>query len=694
MTTALAFAMLAQGISHEFVFVADRALHSVNLAGTFNNWNKDADPMKVGTDGRTWRLKKTLDPGRHQYKFVLDGDQWTVDPKGTDISDGNGNTNSLLLLLPPDYSRLPGKKGDGVITSSAILFSASLPRVNLDRGQLTLQMDTRKDDVEKVLLVTPRGKRPASMVSGDEFSTTWAVTLPWSGKTTQRFHFEVVDGKTRLAVGPKGAGKAGDFALKPGDFKPFEVPTWVERSVIYQIFPDRFDNADKANDPVDVVSWDANPTYYNWYGGDIAGVQRRLGYLRDLGVGAVYFNPIFVGPSNHRYETTDYHVVDPRFGTNAEFKRLVAAMHQDKMKVVLDGVFNHTAVDFAPFKDIIEKGKESKYNSWYYIKSYPVVVKENPPYEAWFGFPSLPKLNTNAPGPSQYVLDTIDFWDREAKIDGWRLDAANEVDSRFWKRFRPKVKSHGKDKWIVGEIWGDGNPWLQGDQFDSVMNYRFRGAVLDFVAKGASTANGFMDNLMRVYGSYVPQVSRNMMNLVSSHDTPRFLNECGGDPGLAKLGAFVQFTWVGAPCVYYGDELGMDGGRDPDNRRGMRWDTAQDNNSFLNYYKSLARVRLGSEALMVGDPVRVLADDQRRLVAYGRVAKNDAALVALNRSDREQTVEVQLPPSMRPALTRPCVEALSGKPVQVLPGSRVRLTLAPLSGAVVLPAKGRLRSSA
>ncbi|MBX3110780.1 MAG: alpha-glucosidase C-terminal domain-containing protein [Fimbriimonadaceae bacterium] len=693
--TTMALVATAQGTAHDFVFIADRALHSVSVVGTFNDWHKERDPMKVDSDGRTWRLSKVLRPGKYQYKFVLDGDTWTVDPRAkTNVDDGNGNTNSVLLVVPPDYSLRPGRKGDGVVTGSAVVFTTGIPRVNLDRGRLTLHIDTRRDDVERVVVVTAGGRHEAEPVAADELSTEWAVSVPWSGRSELRFHFEVVDGRTRLRVGPDGVGRKGDFVLRPGEFKPFTVPRWVERSVLYQIFPDRFDNGDPSNDPAGVVPWDSAPTYLTWFGGDAAGVKRRLGYLRSLGVGAVYFNPIFVGPSNHRYETTDYHRVDPRFGTNEEFKDLAAAMHRAGMKVVLDGVFNHTAPDFAPFKDIIEKGRDSKFTDWYFIKSYPVVAKENPPYEAWYGFPSLPKLNTYAPGPSRYVLDTIDFWDREAHVDGWRLDVANEVDPRFWRRFRPRVKSHGADKWIVGEIWGDGSPWLQGDQFDSVMNYRFRSAVVDFVAKGSTSPTAFLDELTRVYTSYVPQVSRNMMNLIGSHDTPRFMNECGGDRRLAKLGAFVQFTWVGAPCVYYGDELGMEGGKDPDNRRGMRWDTADPQNEMLSYYKTLARVRLGSEALMVGDPVRVLADDQRGIVSFGRVYEKDAALVILNRSDREQTVEVKLPASLRPALTRPCVEALSGKAVSAFADGKLRLTLAPLSGAVVVPAKGRLRSSA
>ncbi len=692
----MALASVLQSVNHEFVFVADGPLHSVSVAGTFNGWDKGKDPMKVGADGLTWRLNLSLKPGKHSYKFVLDGDRWIVDPKAfRNESDGQGNTNSILLLTPRDYSTLPGVVGDGTITKSAIVFTPVEPGVNLDRGNLTVRIQTRKDDVQKVVLVT-RGKGfDATPVTLDDFVTQWSVVLPWRDTKPLSFHFNVVDGKTTLEVGRDGIGRRqSDFVLRPGEFKPFAVPAWVERSVIYQIFPDRFANGDQANDPRGTVDWGAKPSFSNWYGGDAAGVSKHLGYLKDLGVKAVYFNPLFLGPSNHRYETTDYRLVDPRFGTNEEFNSLVKKMHKDDIKVVLDGVFNHTSVDFFAFRDVRDRGKASPYKDWYFIKSYPVVVKNPPPYEAWFGFPSLPKLNTNTPGPTEYIFDTLDFWNRNAHIDGWRLDAANEVDPQFWPKFRQHLKSLGKDKWIVGEIWGDGSPWLQGDMFDSVMNYQFRDAVLRFVAHGESSATVFLDSLMRVYNSYLPQVSRNMMNLLGSHDTPRFLTECGDDPRLAKLGALVQFTWVGAPSVYYGDELGMEGGRDPDNRRGMRWDLATPGNDYLKTYKTLARVRLGSEALMVGDPVRVVTNDQRRIVAYGRAFGGDAALVVINRSDAEQSVEFKLPASLRLLLTSPCVEALSNRPVTVGADSKLRLTLAPLSGAIVLPAKGRSRLSA
>ncbi|MGE0000937.1 MAG: glycoside hydrolase family 13 protein [Fimbriimonadaceae bacterium] len=348
----------------------------------------------------------------------------------------------------------------------------------------------------------------------------------------------------------------------------------MQDTVFYQIFPDRFDNGDKRNDPEGTVGWDADPTWFNWFGGDFAGVSRRQDYLASLGISGVYLNPVFQGPSNHRYETTDYQRSDPRLGTNAQFRELVRTFRYNKIRVVLDGVFNHTAVDFPPFADILARQKESSYLDWYEVSSFSVTVRDAPPYRAWFGFKSMPELNFDNSDVEDAILEVVDFWEKEAAIDGWRLDVANEVPHEFWKKFRTRVKLHSQDRWIVGEIWGDGTPWLGGDQFDSVMNYRFREAVLGLVARRTLPPSAFMERLMGVWNAHPPQVSRNMLNLLGPHDTPRLLHECGGDESRARFAAMLQFAWPGAPSIYYGDEIGMTGGQDPNNRRGMEWGRA------------------------------------------------------------------------------------------------------------------------
>lgn len=637
MILALAVLAFAQQslVAHTFEYRSATPLASVSLAGTFNSWDKGAAPMARDSTGLVWRRTLNLAPGKYLYKFVLDGDKWVLDPRATrNEDDGNGNTNSVLLLLPEDYTQ-PPKAGDGVIAESAILHKTAVPYLNFDRGRLEVQLRGRPGDLSAVDLVL--GGRTVAMraVSTEEMYAVYAASVPWDGKKSVRYAFRLTDGSKTLYYGPKGllSGPAGEFEVSPDSFHAFTVPSWVERSVLYQIFPDRFRNGDRRNDPKDVVAWDADPTWYNRFGGDFMGVRSSLGHLQSLGVGAVYFNPIFASPSNHRYETTDYHRVDPQLGTNSEFAELTRVMLAKGIRTVLDGVFNHTAVDFAPFLDLRERGAESPYRDWYFPKSFPIRVGENPNYVAWYGFPSMPKVNLDNPEARAYMLGVPKFWHDRAAIAGWRLDVANEVPMPFWRDFRKVVKGLDPDAWIVGEVWGDGSPWLGGDQWDSVMNYPFREACLGFFARRSTTSQQFLQRLMAIHQSYAPQVSRNLMNLLSSHDTARFLTLCDGDEERARLAALVQFTWVGAPSIYYGEELGMRGGADPENRRGMRWDLATESNPMLRWYRALGALRNDVPALQSGDPI-ALATPGPDLVAYGRAGLGETVVVAVNRGGR------------------------------------------------------------
>ncbi|RYG42111.1 hypothetical protein EON79_19540, partial [bacterium] len=535
-------------------------------------WNNAANQMTLAADGRTWSVTLPLAYGKHTYKFVRDG-EWIVDPKAPTQDDGNGNVNSLLLVLPPDYKN-PAKLGDGEIATSTLLHEPRAPFLNYDRGRLRLMLQARPDDIQKVSVIANGRSYEMRPAGEDELVARYAVEIPWDRKSALKYTFRLNDGpggEGKPYYGATGlAGKPAPFTLDPKTFTPFVVPAWVQRGVMYQIFPDRFENGDKSNDPKDVEAWNAQPQYFNRYGGDVKGVSEHLSHLTSLGVDTLYFNPIFLSPSNHRYDATDYMKVDPQFGTNAEFAALVKEMRARGIRTVLDFAFNHTATDAPEFKDLIAKGPESAYKDWYFPKSYPITVKENPPYEAWYGFPSMPKLNVVNPATKAHLFSVIDYWTKEVGVDGMRLDVGNEVNPDFWRAMRPYLKGIGGDKWILGEVWTDGSFWLGGDQWDSVMNYPFREATIGFFGPSKTSPSAYMNRLMANYSMYVPQVSRNLMNLLGSHDTPRILNMVGKDAAMARLAAAVQFTWPGIPSIYYGDELGMEGDKDPDNRRGMR----------------------------------------------------------------------------------------------------------------------------
>jgi glycosidase len=707
------------GAVHEFLFIAKQPVHQVDLAGTFNNWSQTANPLQPSPDGRTWTLRLKLPYGRVQYKFVVDGSEWTLDPSAPAVPDGQGHTNSVVLVAPPDYDR-PASPTDGVIAASALRHEPAVPDLNYDRGRLRFQLRARPDDLAAVYLRVNGKRLPMSVVKRDDLYETYRVSIPWDRNSDLNYEFELHDGSTTAIFsrngltpetlsprgrgqgegthpsrqgGPTAAEEAPTAAPKPEPFhidaktyRPFQVPTWVENSVIYQIFPDRFANGDKSNDPPDVQPWGAKPAYYNFFGGDVAGVSQHLGYLKDLGIGAVYFNPVFKGPSNHRYETTDYLQIDPRFGTNKEFSDLTHRMRADGIRTVLDFAFNHTATDFFAFKDVLEKGKDSPYTDWYFIRSYPVKVKENPPYVAWYGFPSMPKLNVMNPGAHAYILNAVDFWKHNSDLAGIRLDVASEVDSRLWRDMRAHVKAYSPDTWIIGEEWGDAGPWLSGDQWDSTMDYQFRDACVHFFAEGSTRPSEFMGRLQAIYDSYVPQVSRNLMNLIDSHDTPRFLTVCKGNRDLLLLAATVEFTWPGAPTIYYGDELGMTGDRDPDNRRCMEWNRATPDNAILAYYKRLVHIRNTVPALRTGEPQILLTDDRNGTFSYARTLDNRSAIVAVNASTEAKTLTIPLSTlHISSGPSTPLVDLISGLRAFVS-GRTVSLRLPARRAAVLVPA--------
>ncbi len=662
-----------------FIFKADKPLKSVAVAGTFNGWNKNANTLKADADGRTWRLTVPLSYGKYLYKFVLDDAEWIVDPAAKNQEDdGEGHRNSVLLIAPPDYE-IPASPNDGKTAYSALLHESRVPFLNYDRGKLIVSLRARPSDLRQITLVAQGRRYAMNQVKSDDLYAVYQAEIATNPLHDLAYHFELQDGPKKILWGAK------PFQFIAKSFKPYHVPSWVEKTVFYQIFPDRFANGDKTNDPQNVQAWDSAPNGFSRFGGDIAGVRQHLAYIKDLGVSSVYFNPVFKSPSNHRYDAADYKTIDPEFGTNAEFSTLTKDLKQQNIRTVMDFVFNHTATTFSAFMDIRQKGENSTFKDWYFIKSYPLRIEQNPNYVAWNNYRAMPKLNLMNPATRDYMLDLVNYWKGQVPLAGLRLDVANEVDRRFWRALRERVKSLDSQMWIVGEVWGDGSPWLGGDQWDSVMNYQFREACVGFFADGKTTPSQFTQRLMQIHRSYLPQVSRNMMNLLSSHDTPRFLTLCENDTKLHQLAATVQFTWVGAPSIYYGEELGMQGGGDPDNRRGMQWEKATPDNSMLRYYKQLIAIRNSSRALQAGEPAILRADDKTQTIVYARTLESDAAIVALNRSNAPQTVEIVLPASaaFKTARKNGFIEALSQKIIKS--EDKVTLQLAPLSAAILLP---------
>lgn len=683
MMLALALAQDLAAIPVSFRYAPESPVQSVSVAGTFNTWNRSANPMRY--DGSTWTITLSLKPGEYQYKFVVNGESWITDPNGKTVDDGYGHQNTYLLVEPKDFST-PAKVGDGHVTQSVLQHRAKAPDLNYDQGRLRARISVRPGDVKAVRLVANGVRVPTRRIRKTAIFETHEASIAWDRKQPVQYHFELDEGSAVYTFGKDGfrpGALKNSIALNPKTYQPIRVPAWVERSVFYQIFPDRFANGRKDNDPKELAAWTDEPTYWNRYGGDAAGVQQKLPYLKGLGVNGIYLNPVMMAPSNHRYDPVDFYRVDPEFGTNSEFAAMTKALQSQGVRVVLDQIFDHVGTTFAPFADLLRFQEKSRYRDWFTVREWPVEIRRNPPYDAWSGAESMPKVNVMHPEVKSYLLESVDYWMRTANLSGWRLDVANEVPHEFWREFRPYVKQRNPDAWILGEVWTDGTPWLGGDQWDASMNYPFRAVVMNWVAKGQGSPSQFVQNLLSVYDLTVPQVSRNQMNLLSSHDTPRFLNECGGDARLAWLGAVVQFTWPGVPSIYYGEELGMEGGADPQNRRAMRWDLAKAQNPTLARYRQLISLRTKLPILAAGAPEALPSNDSKHVAAYARRLGSDLAAVALNRS--EDRVEHSFPLGKSNA-GKSFIEAFSRKSYTADPNGTVRVALGPMQAALVLSA--------
>ena len=371
------------------------------------------------------------------------------------------------------------------------------------------------------------------------------------------------------------------------------APAWVKDAVFYQIFPDRFCRSERYKAVGKFVPWDSKPTRTNMFGGNLRGITDKLKYILDLGANALYLCPIFKSNSNHRYHTVDYFEIDPVLGTLKDFDALVKKAHSLGIRVILDGVFNHCSRGFFQFNSLMELGEDSPYRDWFHVHSWPIhAYSGKPNYECWWNYPALPKFNTDCADVREYLFSVAEFWTKRG-IDGWRLDVPNEIDDdSFWQEFRRRVKAVEPDAYIVGEIWDNPERWLQGDQFDGVMNYVFRKAVMQYLFdENAIPTEEFC---RRLQSAFPAGRGDTPMNLLGSHDTTRIKSQPRTSLDRIKLAYALMFFLPGAPCIYYGDEIGMEGGKDPDCRRTMPWEElktrkAQPIYAFLRHLVALRR---------------------------------------------------------------------------------------------------------
>lgn len=429
-----------------------------------------------------------------------------------------------------------------------------------------------------------------------------------------------------------------------------QTPDWVKHAVFYQIFPDRFARSKQPRKRLlsnaTWEDWEAMPTLQGYKGGDLWGIMEQLDYIQDLGINAIYFTPIFQSASNHRYHTHDYYQVDPMLGGNSAFKELLDAAHERNIKVVLDGVFNHASRGFFFFHDILENGPYSPWLNWFRIEDWPLApyTGELPAnYVSWADNRALPVFNHDNPEVREYIMEIAEYWIKFG-IDGWRLDVPFEIKTPgFWQEFRERVKVINPDAYIVGEVWGDSREWLDGTQFDGVMNYLFAGPTIAFTAGDRVVleqvqgrdyqpspplfAAEYAAKITELLQLYPWEIQLAQLNLLASHDTARLITIAGGDKASVELATLLLLTFPGAPSIYYGDEVGLPGKLDPDCRRGFPLEANWDKEIYQTHHQLIA-LRHTYPALRIGEYQVISA--QGALYIFARTLGTEELIIAVN----------------------------------------------------------------
>ncbi|MEN4010887.1 MAG: glycoside hydrolase family 13 protein [Bellilinea sp.] len=440
-----------------------------------------------------------------------------------------------------------------------------------------------------------------------------------------------------------------------------QIPDWVKDAVFYQIFPDRFANGDLTNDPPNVQPWGEIPDAFHFQGGDLAGIEQRLDYLQDLGINALYLNPIFLSPSTHRYNTVDYYCIDPKLGSRQDFRRLLRRAHRKGMRIILDGVFNHCGRGFFAFNDLLENGSNSPYQDWFHIKKFPLHAYgpgKSSRYEAWWGYKSLPKFNTHAPAVRRYILDVARHWIDEG-IDGWRLDVPNEIDDdTFWAEFRYAVKKGNPQAYLLGEIWDVQSRWVDDEHFDGLMNYPVRSIIIDSLIHSISNQER-LTRLEKIQDAYGMENLYGMYLLLGSHDTERIITLLNHDMQKVRLAYLLLFAFPGAPAIYYGDEIGLRGGKDPDCRRAFVWAEEDWDVNLRDWIKRLIGVRRSNPIFRHGNLQVVDSANAENGFVLLRQDGEKRVLIASNFSSQKTVLKIHASHADNPG-NHPPVDLLGG----------------------------------
>lgn len=528
-----------------------------------------------------------------------------------------------------------------------------------DENHVTFRLRTAREDVQSCFLYygdracrnTPVffTKEAMKVVAQDEYFDYYEVTLEHPYKRIC-YYFELESGEeTILYYGDCFSDHCVDDRSEyyqlpfnhPADIvKP---PEWTKDAVIYNIFPDSFATGKAFISQKTTEKDFQGKKVKGKLGGTIRGITENAGYLKELGVNAIYINPIFMAGEYHKYDLLDYFHIDACFGTNQEFRELVDTFHANNIKVIIDGVFNHCGWKFFAFEDVIENGELSRYKDWFYHLTFPVVrpqdPEEYPGYEC-FGYERMmPKLNTANPEVIAYFCEVCRYWLEEFKIDGWRLDVASEIDDAFWMAFYKTAKKANPQAILIGEVWESAGHWLNGKIFDSTMNYDFRKHCRRFFAEQSIDAYEFDGRVTNMRMRYRKQTVYAQLNLLDSHDVSRFLSLCGGNRENFRLAVLFQMTFPGMPSIFYGDELGIEGILEEEYRHPMPW--GREDTLFGFYQKAIA-LRKSEPALRQGEYRTLYARKNDNLYIYERAYENDNIMIALNMEETPRILPEEL----------------------------------------------------
>ena len=522
-----------------------------------------------------------------------------------------------------------------------------------DETHLVFRLRTAKGDLERVTFFfadradmspeLPFSSAPMPRIRSDLLYDWYEYTLETDWPRIA-YYFLLSDGKETCRYAG-GQFEKPDAVIERAEYfqYPFNhradlqvIPSWAKEAVVYNIFPDSFaDGKRSIADRAVRAEWQGSPCESK-HGGTLNGIQENLDYIKSLGCNCIYLNPVFAAGAYHKYDLLDYEHIDPCFGTDADFDRLVEEAHQKGLRVIVDGVFNHISSRHPFFRDVLEKGKGSVYYPYFYsLQERPVLPKdgEAPGYMCFSYVANMPKTDTSFSGMREYFCRIGAEWIANRRVDGWRLDVANELDDGFLRAFRSAVKKADADALIVGEVWEDASHYMNGDMLDSAMNYDFRRFCTQFFAEGVLSAEEFDLRVSSLLTRYRTQAVFAQLNLLDGHDVSRFLSLCGGDTDRFETAVVFQMTFPGMPCVFFGDEKGMQGVTEEEYRQKMAWESAS---PLEDFYRRLIRLRKAHPALTEGTFETVKAEGG--LYIYRRSCPGESILAAINTGSESEKI--------------------------------------------------------